>query len=68
MNLNRFDLNRFGISIIRRARPTRKCYWVAIHFPTQWQAEHWLKERATAGERIDARQLQTGDRIRHCDI
>ncbi len=62
------NLRQWGMGIMRRARPTRNCFWVALHFPSQEQADEWLKERATASERLDARQLQTGDRIRHCNV
>ena len=62
------NLRRLGMGLLRRARPTRKCFWVALHFPSQWHADEWLKRRATVSERLEARQLQTGDRIQHCDI
>ena len=46
----------------------RGCHWVALHFASRGQADIWLKEQATETERLDARQLMTGDRIRPCDI
>lgn len=60
------DICRAPFKAIRR--PPRGCYWVALHFPSQWQADEWLKRRATASECMEARQLMTGDRIRPCDI
>lgn len=62
------NFRRLGMEIMRRARPTRKCFWVALHFASQEEADRWLEERATTSERLDARQLQTGNRIRHCDV
>ncbi len=62
------NLRQFFRGIRIPQRQPRKCFWVALHFASQEQADEWLKERATASERLDARQLQTGDRIRHCNV
>ena len=61
------DLLRELRGILPR-RQTRKCFWVALHFPSQEHADRWLKERATVSERLEACQLQTGDRIGRCDV